>query len=171
MMYLCVLVTIFIIVNFANALLSDICHQVVSDSSQNPIMTWYTKIADLANNDNMKYLILERAPKTSSARTYETIKVNEEDLFPNQETSGFQLELSLWYKTWNISGIRRGLDGPKWSFFEGGGMLYSEVDESTSVYIYPDGETSLVGKWTDGKMADAKEDSVKNVRSQIHSYI
>merc|ERR1719295_541027 len=119
MMYLCFLVTIFIIVNLANALLSDVCQQVVSGGSQNPVMTWYTKIADLANNDNMKYLILERAPKISSARTYETIKVKEEDLFHNQETSGFHLELSLWYKTWNISGIRRELDEPKWSFLEG----------------------------------------------------
>ena len=165
-MYLCFLVTIFIIVNLANALLSDVCQQVVSDGSQNPVMTWYTKIADLANNDNMRYLILERAPKISSARTYETIKVNEEDLFHNQETSGFHLELSLWYKTWNISAIRRELDEPKWSFLEGGGMLYNGGDENTSVYIYPDGETSLVGKWIDGKMADAKEDSVKDVRSQ-----
>ena len=127
------------------------------------LMSWYNEVNDLVENDEMKYLKILRAPKSTSARSNSTIIISEEEIFSGNSSEGFQFELSQWYKTWNVSKISRGGEGPEWVFYEGGGMLYSDRKSEELVYVYPDEETCLVGRWDNGEMVEAREDVINKV--------
>ena len=141
----------------------SLCDQITVDNSSTAIKTWYRNIAALVENVNLKRIIHQRAPKTLPKRSQETFIVKEEEIFPHERSNGFRFELSLWYMDWKISRIWKEPSSPEWRLFEGGGLLFNSNDGGDSVYIYPDGETCLVGRWMNGDMREAREDQIESV--------
>ena len=150
------------VVGAASPLLG-VCRDIINTNTNKPVMSWYNDMIKVMDNDHMKFLILLRAPKITSVRSNKSFSIYENEIFPGNKSEGFQVEFSQWYKTWNISKIKRGPDSPEWVFYEGGGMLFNPKNGEEVVYVYPDEETCLVGKWDNGEMVGAREDGVEKV--------
>ena len=142
---------------------SGVCRDLLNNNTSKLVMSWYNEVTKLAENDQMKFLKLLRAPKITSMRSNKTFSIYEREIYPGNRSEGFQLEFSQWYKTWNVSKISRGSESPEWLFYEGGGMLFNPKNREDQVYVYPDEETCLVGKCDNGKMVEAREALIKKV--------
>ena len=46
-------------------------------------------------------------------------------------------------------------------------MVYNGVDVEDSVYLYPDEETCMVGRWDNGEMVEAREGAIDKVMLQL----
>ena len=135
--------------------MSQLCHSIMKRNPSNLVMSWYNEVTKLAKNEDIKYLKVVKGPRITSARSSQTLVGDYMD--------GFQFELSLWYRTWNVSKIGMVGGGLVWGFYEGGGMVYNGGIGEELVYVYPDGETCMVGKWEKGRLVETREDQIKKV--------
>ena len=138
--------------------ISEICQSMMKTNPRNLVMSWYNEIAKLAKNGEIQYSKVMRPEKLTSVRSKETLVGDSLD--------GFKFDLSLWYKTWSVSRIARS-GGPEWGFYEGGGMVYNGRDGKDLVYVYPDGKTCLVGRWSNGVMVEARKSQVEKVMISV----